>query len=137
MNKILLTGNLGRDAEMRYTPSGKQVANFSIAVTEKYTDGAGEKQEKTIWVNLTAWGKLAEFANTYLKKGAKVLIEGRLENPYAYSNHDEPAASNQVTVQTVEVVKWPKDSEPEQPEDRGPIATGLPVLADVADDLPF
>ncbi|GIK44015.1 MAG: single-stranded DNA-binding protein [Chloroflexota bacterium] len=78
MNKLILTGNLGRDPEMRYTPQGQAVTSFSLAVNRKYTNGAGEAVQETIWFRVQAWGKLAEVCNTYLKKGAKTLVVGRL-----------------------------------------------------------
>ncbi|MFZ5810326.1 MAG: single-stranded DNA-binding protein [Chloroflexota bacterium] len=75
---IILIGNLGRDPEMRYTPSGQPVTSFSVAVNDNYTAGTGEKVQRTIWVRVNAWGKQAEICNTYLKKGSRVLVEGRL-----------------------------------------------------------
>jgi single-strand DNA-binding protein len=78
MNKLIITGNLGRDPEMRYTPQGQAVTNFPLAVNRKYTNGAGEAVQETIWFRVQAWGKLAEVCNQYLKKGAKALVEGRL-----------------------------------------------------------
>jgi len=79
VNKAILVGNLGRDPELRYTPSGKAVAKFSIATVEKWKTGDGEKQEKTEWHNVVAWGRLAEICGQYLKKGSPVYIEGRIE----------------------------------------------------------
>lgn len=79
LNKVLLIGNLGRDPETRYMPSGGAVCNFSIATTERYTDKSGQKQEKTEWHNIVMYGKLAEIAQQYLKKGSSVYVEGRLQ----------------------------------------------------------
>jgi single-strand DNA-binding protein len=79
MNKIMLIGNLGRDPEMNYTPDGVAVAKFTLAVTQRRGKSAtGERQEETTWFNVVAWRQLAEICSTYLKKGAKVFIEGRL-----------------------------------------------------------
>ncbi len=78
LNKIMLIGNLGRDPEMNYTPSGTAVTKFSLAVSRNYTTSAGEKRDETEWFNIVAWNKLAETCNTYLHKGSKVYIEGRL-----------------------------------------------------------
>ena len=78
INKVIILGNLGRDPEMRYTPSGSPVTNFSVAVTRKYTRGE-EQQEETEWFNVECWNKLAEIANQYLSKGRQVYIEGRLK----------------------------------------------------------
>ena len=79
VNKVILVGNLGRDPEMRYMPSGDPVASFSIATTDSWKDKNGQKQEKTEWHNISMFGKLAEIAGEYLKKGSSVYVEGRLE----------------------------------------------------------
>ncbi len=79
LNKVLLIGNLGRDPENRYLPSGGAVCNFSIATTDRFTDKAGQKQERTEWHNIVMYGKLAEIAAQYLKKGSAVYVEGRLQ----------------------------------------------------------
>jgi len=78
MNKIMLIGNLGKDPEMNYTPSGVAVTKFSLAVNRNTKTPTGEKQEETEWFNIVAWRQLAETCNTYLHKGSKVFIEGRL-----------------------------------------------------------
>ncbi len=75
---IIVVGNLGRDPEMRYTPGGQAVTNFSIATSRQYTGSDGSQVKETIWFRISAWGKLAETCNTYLKKGRSVLVEGRL-----------------------------------------------------------
>lgn len=75
---IIIAGNLGRDPEMRYTPGGQAVTNFSVATSRQYTGSDGQQVKETIWFRISAWGKLAETCNTYLKKGSKVLVEGRL-----------------------------------------------------------
>jgi single-strand DNA-binding protein len=79
VNKVILVGNLGRDPEVRSTPSGQQVANFSIATTRKWKDRDGNRQEKTEWHYIVAWGKSAEIASQYLTKGKQIYVEGRLE----------------------------------------------------------
>lgn len=78
LNKIMLIGNLGRDPEMNYTPSGVAVTKFSLAVTRVTKTSTGEKQNETEWFNIVAWRQLAETCSTYLHKGSKVYIEGRL-----------------------------------------------------------
>ena len=78
LNKVMLIGNLGRDPEIKMTPSGQKVATFSIATTERYTDRNGQKQEKTEWHNIVAWRKLAEIIERYVKKGSSIYIEGKL-----------------------------------------------------------
>lgn len=79
VNKAILVGNLGRDAEMRYTPSGVAVTNFSVATTETWKDKAGEKQERTEWTRCQLWGKAAAAVTEYLTKGKQVFVEGRLQ----------------------------------------------------------
>jgi single-strand DNA-binding protein len=78
VNKVILIGNLGKDPEMRYTPNGQPVTSFSLATTERWNDKNNQKQEKTEWHNIVVWGKLAELANQYLKKGRSAYIEGRI-----------------------------------------------------------
>lgn len=79
LNKAMLIGRLGRDPEIRYTKSGDAVANFSIATTENWKDKQGNRQERTEWHNIVCWGRLADFAQNYLKKGKLIYIEGRLQ----------------------------------------------------------
>ena len=79
VNKFIGIGNLGKDPEMRFMPDGKAVCNFSIAISEKYKDKSGESKEVTEWVNVALFGKLAEIAGEYLKKGSKVYVEGKMK----------------------------------------------------------
>jgi len=75
---IIVVGNVGKDAEMRYTPSGQAVASFSVATNRSYTKSDGSQEKETVWFRVSAWGKQAEVCNQYVKKGMKVLVEGRL-----------------------------------------------------------
>lgn len=79
VNKVILVGNLGADPEVRYTPSGQPVANFRIATSESWQDKQGQKQERTEWHRIVAWGKLAELCGEYLAKGRQVYVEGKLQ----------------------------------------------------------
>jgi single-strand DNA-binding protein len=79
VNKVILVGNLGRDAEMRYTPGGAAVATLNLATTEVWNDKGGQKQEKTEWHRIVLWGKTAESLNEYLTKGKQIYVEGRLQ----------------------------------------------------------
>ncbi len=79
VNKVILVGNLGRDAELRYTPGGAPVATLNLATTEVWNDKAGQKQEKTEWHRVMLWGKSAESLNEYLVKGKQIYVEGRLQ----------------------------------------------------------
>jgi single-strand DNA-binding protein len=80
VNKVILIGNLGRDPEIRYLPSGQPVATFTLATTENFNDRTGARQERTEWHNIVVWGKQAENCSQYLKKGRQVYIEGRITN---------------------------------------------------------
>ena len=107
LNKVELIGRLGHDPEMRYTPNGQAVCNFSMATGRTYTSN-GEKITETEWHNITAWGKLAEIVNQYVKKGSKVLVEGRLTpdaasgGPRIWTDQSgNPRASFEVTASTV------------------------------------
>lgn len=79
VNKAIILGNLGKDPEMRFTPSGQAVANFSIATNESWKDKNGQQQERTEWHRIVVWGKLAELCGEYLKKGRQAYVEGRLQ----------------------------------------------------------
>jgi len=79
VNKVILIGNLGKDPEIKYTPSGVPVAKFSLATNERYKDKSGEWQDRTEWHNIVAWQRLAEIVGEYVKKGSKIYIEGRLQ----------------------------------------------------------
>ena len=78
VNKVILIGNLGKDPEVRFTPSGAAVANFNIATNESWTDKSGQKQERTEWLRIVTFSKLAEIAAEYLRKGSKVYVEGSI-----------------------------------------------------------
>ncbi|MBE0598819.1 MAG: single-stranded DNA-binding protein [Desulfuromonadales bacterium] len=79
VNKVILVGNLGKDPELRYTPSGAAVATFSLATSERFKDKSGQMQEKTEWHNIVCWRQLAEICGKYLHKGKQVYIEGRIQ----------------------------------------------------------
>jgi single-strand DNA-binding protein len=79
VNKVILVGNLGKDPEVKYTPSGVPVAKFSLATNERFKDKGGEWQDRTEWHNIVAWQRLAEIVGEYVKKGSKIYIEGRLQ----------------------------------------------------------
>ena len=104
---IILAGNLGRDPEMRYTPTGQAVTSFSVATNRQWTNNTGETVKETVWFRVSAWGKLAETCNQYLKKGSKLLVEGRLipdekGSPRVFQRKDGThGASFEVNAQTV------------------------------------
>jgi single-strand DNA-binding protein len=136
---IILVGNLGRDPEMRYTPSGQAVTNFSVAVNDNFTSSNGEKVERTIWVRVSTWGKQAEICNQYLKKGRKVLVEGRLVTdpntggPRVWERQDgTKSASFEVSAQTVRFLSQRGE------DDGGAVPPGEPTgQSEDAGDIPF
>ncbi|HEX3051845.1 MAG TPA: single-stranded DNA-binding protein [Aggregatilineaceae bacterium] len=79
LNKVMIIGHLGRDPELRYTPSGRPVVSFSVATTRTWTSSEGERREETEWFNVVAWGNLAEICKTHLTKNQQVYVEGRLQ----------------------------------------------------------
>lgn len=154
--QITLIGNLGRDPEMRYTPTGTPVTNFTMAVSRSWVDQNGERQEKTTWFRVTAWRKLAETASQYLVKGSKVLVVGEIEDPNTYTDKEGTArASLEVTANTIRFLS-PRNAEngeeseaPSKPAGapskpaapRKPVSRGEPVdeAATMTDDsdIPF
>lgn len=114
---IIIVGNLGRDPELRYLPSGQAVTNFSVATNRQYTASSGESVKETIWFRVSTWGKQAETCNQYLKKGSKVLIEGRLNpdqatgGPRIWQGQSGAAASYEVTANTVRFLSSRQEDE--------------------------
>lgn len=107
-HKVIIVGNLGADPEMRYTPSGTPVTNFSVASNRRWTNQQGDLQEETAWFRIACWGKLAETTNQYLSKGRQVLVEGRMQpdpdtgGPRVWTGNDGVArASYEVTAENV------------------------------------
>ena len=105
---ITIAGNLGRDPEMRFLPSGQAVTNINVATNRTYTDSNGQKVTETIWFRVSIWGARAESTNQYLKKGSKVLIEGRLNcdpetgGPRMFTRNDGTVGANyELTAQNV------------------------------------
>jgi single-strand DNA-binding protein len=134
---VIVVGNLGRDPEMRYTPSGQAVTNLSVATSRKYTDSSGEQRDETIWFRVSVWGRQAETVNQYLRKGRQVLIEGRLVpdengNPRIWNRQDgSPAASFELSAQTVRFLGGRDDAAYESSE------SGSSSTVDSEDDIPF
>jgi len=124
-HKVILVGNLGRDPEMRYTPSGQAVTNLNVATNRTYTDNAGNQVKQTVWFRVSVWGKQAESSAQYLRKGRQVLVEGRLNpddngNPRIWNAQDgTPRASFEVTAETVRFLGGGRD-ETAAAEELGP-----------------
>ena len=127
---IIIVGNLGKEPEMRYTPSGQAVTSFSVASSRQYTSNNGQQVKETIWFRVSAWGKQAETCNQYLHKGSKVLVEGRLNadpntgGPRIWNRQDgTPGASFEVTANTVRFLS-PRGEGESLGGDESPISTG-------------
>lgn len=106
--KLIIAGNLGKDPEMRYAPSGEAVTSMNVATNRKYTDKSGQQVKETTWFRISVWGKQAETCNQYLKKGSAVLIEGRLNadkatgGPRVFQRQDGTSGSSfEVTAESV------------------------------------
>ena len=145
VNKVILIGNIGSDPEVKTTPSGVQVANFSLATTESWTDKAGERQERAEWHRLVLWRKLAEIAGQYLKKGAKIYIEGKLQTRSWEDQSGQKRYTTEVVVDQMEMLdgKGQTKNLDETPYTRSSDYDGVEPAADPAgsgsddDDLPF
>ena len=104
VNKVILIGNLGGDPTVRFTPTGTAVANFNIATTERFTNKSGEKEERTEWHRIVAWGKLAEICQQYLKKGKQVYIEGRLQTRQWEDQQGQKRQSTEVVANNMQML---------------------------------
>ena len=120
--KITIIGNLGRDPEMRYTPSGQAVTNLNVATNRQYTAKSGERVKETTWFRVSVWGEQAENANKYLKKGSKVYIEGRMKSdastggPRIWTGNDgTPNASYEIDAQLVQYLDSKSGTEQPHP----------------------
>lgn len=132
---VILIGNLGRDPEMRYTPSGQPVTSFSVASNRSYNDANGQKVDETTWFRVTAWGKQAETCNQFLHKGSKVLVEGRLTpdkngGPRIWQKQDGTySASYEITATTVRFLSTRGEGTGE--------SMGENAGGDLTDEIPF
>jgi single-strand DNA-binding protein len=141
LNKVILIGNIGRDPELRYTASGQPVANFSLATSEAWTNRDGEREQRTEWHRIVAWGRLAEICGEHLSKGKQVYVEGRLQTREWEDRDGNKRRTTEVTAQQLLMLgrrgdapspdaPSPDASETESPSEAGP-AEGGP------DDIPF
>lgn len=152
VNKVILIGNLGRDPEVRYLPSGDAVANISIATTETWKDKGGEKQEKTEWHRVAMFGKTAEIAGEYLKKGSQVYIEGRLETRKWTDKEGQERYTTEIRADRMQMLGSRSGGSERMapPEDDAPSRATTPAPAkqaagagkgggfdDLEDDIPF
>lgn len=130
LNRVQLIGRLGRDPESKFTPTGKKVAHFSLAVSNRWKSKEGGMKETTDWMNIEAWGRLGEVCQEYLKKGSLVYIEGRLKTD-KYEDKGEPRYFTKIVAQTVQFLSDTRASEAAEeqagpPEEEDLEATGFP-----------
>lgn len=105
VNKVILLGRLGQDPELKYTPSGASVCNFSMATSETWNDKAtGQKQERTEWHRIVVWGKLAELCNQYLSKGRQAFVEGRLQTRSWEDQNGQKRYTTEINATTVQFI---------------------------------
>ena len=129
LNKVILIGNLGADPETRHSAGGSQVTNIRVATSESWKDKAGEKQEKTEWHRITFFGRLAEIASEYLRKGSMVYVEGRIETS-TYEKDGEKRYSTAIVAKEMQMLGGKSSGAPE-----GAQAASPPKPFD--DDIPF
>jgi len=128
VNKVILVGNLGRDPELRYTPNGQPVANFSIATSESWNkkDGSG-REERTEWHRIVAWGRTAELCAQYLAKGRTVYIEGRLQTREWENKEGQKQRTTEIVAQTVQFIGSGPGARGAQAGSAGSGAGGAPM----------
>ncbi len=148
VNKVILIGNLGRDPEMRYTQNNTPVANFTVATSDQWTDRNGEKQERTEWHRVVAWGRLAEICGQYLQKGKQVYIEGRLQTREWQDQNGQKRYTTEIVAREMQMLGRPGDAPAQMAasngspavQDEGPAADAFPPAPAATpddDDLPF
>ena len=135
VNKVILIGNLGADPELRYTPSGTPVANFSLATHEQWTNKDGEKGERTEWHRIVAWGRLGEICGEYLHKGSPVYIEGRIQSRSWEDRDGNRRYTTEIIAQAMQMLGGPsKEGRAEGLEEKFPTEEPISVPDD---DIPF
>jgi single-strand DNA-binding protein len=130
VNKAILVGNLGADPEIRYTPAGVAVANFRIATSENWVTKSGEKQERTEWHRIVAFGKLAEICGQYLNKGKQVYIEGRIQTRQWEDKEGGKRYTTEIVASTMQMLGPAPAKAAEEPPSETPPPAEL-------DDIPF
>ncbi len=147
LNKVMLIGNLGQDPEVRYTPGGQAVATFNIATSERWTDKAGQQQERTEWHRIVVWGKQAENCKEYLSKGRPVFVEGRMQTREWTDKEGKKRWTTEVNAQRVQFLGSPGERRAPSASagtSAGVSASDIPPATaeatpgfDVNDDIPF
>jgi single-strand DNA-binding protein len=135
LNKVLLTGRLTRDPELRYTPNGASVSSFSLASSRRYKAQDGEWKEIVAFVNISAWGKLAVLANEYLKKGSAAMVEGRLHSRSWQTEDGQKRSALEVTAERIQFLD--RVAKPEVTEEEFVEAEESGAPATSEDEVPF
>jgi len=136
VNKVILIGNLGKDPELRYTPDGTPVANFSIATSDSWVDKqSGEKREKTEWHRIVAWRRLAEICSEYLTKGRQVFIEGKLQTR-SWEKDDVTRYTTEIIARDVQFLGRRQDNDTDSSL-LVPTTPPVDTTNKVDDDIPF
>lgn len=137
VNKVILLGNLGRDPETRYTSDGAAITNASIATTDKWKDKAtGEMKEATEWHRLSFFGRLAEVAGEYLRKGSSVYVEGKLRTRKWTDKDGVEKYTTEVIVDNLQMLGKKQDGERQEPQERRQ-SSEPQRMTDIDDDIPF
>jgi single-strand DNA-binding protein len=143
VNKAILVGNLGRDAEMRFTSGGTPVATVSLATTERFTDREGQKREDTQWHRIVIWGKTAESLHEYLTKGKQIYVEGRIQTREWTDKEGKPQKTTEIRADRIVLLGGGGGDRASRPSrdryadsDAGPVDQ-TPVDAPNDDDIPF
>ncbi len=136
LNKVILMGTLGKDPEVRTIPSGKKVANFSIATNESYTDKGGQKVEKTEWHKIVIWDKLAEIVEKYLKTGSQVYLEGKIATRSWDDDQGNKKYSTEIVAHTMQMLGGKGESSQKQ-EVPSHYTPPQPIPPAEEDNLPF
>jgi len=143
VNKVILIGRLGKDPDMRYTPSGTAVANFSLATNSSFKDSDGNWQDKTEWHNIVTFGRTAEIAGEYLKKGKLVYIDGRLQTSSWEDQNGQKRYKTEVVASELQLIgsrgdgESSSDTSANNTEDEVPAAEDMAPANEEEDDLPF
>jgi single-strand DNA-binding protein len=144
VNKVILIGNLGRDPEVRYMPSGDPMVNINLATTDNWRDKSGEKQEKTEWHRVVMFGKIAEIAGEYLKKGSQAYFEGRLQTRKWTDKEGQERYTTEIVADRMQMLgsrsggtarAMPDDDVPASAKSGSAAPSG--GIDDLEDDIPF
>lgn len=137
LNKVMLIGNLGKDPELRFTPSGRAVARFPVATSEQWTDANGQRQDRTEWHNVVVWGKQAETCGQYLAKGRQVFIEGSVRTRQYDDKEGQKRYITEVIAQRVQFLGGRPDGAGRGAAPAGSADDLPPAAAPEDDDIPF